>query len=60
MRGPDLQYRCQSCSQITLRKDLPRDSWGDSCCPACGSLRIERYRTRSETVYAWFFTFRVF
>ena len=60
MRGPDIQYRCQSCGQITLRKDLPRNVWGDPSCPACSSLQIERYRTSAETVYAWFFTFRVF
>ena len=60
MRGPDIPYRCESCGQISLRKDLPRDSWGDPCCPACKSPSIERYHTKSETVYAWFFLFKVY
>ncbi|MDQ2997979.1 MAG: hypothetical protein M3R61_13125 [Chloroflexota bacterium] len=60
MRGPDIQYRCTSCGQISLRNDLPRNAWGDPACLACSSLQIERHRTRAETVYAWFFTFRVF
>jgi hypothetical protein len=60
MRGPDMSYRCQSCGQIALRKDLLRNSWGDPSCPECNSLQIERYHTTSETVYAWFFTFKVY
>ena len=60
MRGPDAQYRCNACQQISLRTQLLRDSWGDPCCPACKSPHIERYRTKSEVFYNWFFTFRVF
>jgi len=60
MRGPDIQYRCQSCGQITLRKDLPRNAWGDPSCPACNSLQIERYRSRAATLYATFFMFKVY
>jgi len=60
MPSPDIPYHCQSCGQISLRKDLPRNSWGDPACPACGSLQLERYRTTSEVFYNWFFTFRVF
>ncbi|HEU5097523.1 MAG TPA: hypothetical protein VFU22_00655 [Roseiflexaceae bacterium] len=60
MPRPDIQYHCESCGQIGPRSDLRRDSWGDAYCPACRSPKIERYHTRSETFYAWFFTFRVF
>ena len=34
MRGTDIQYRCQACGQISLRKDLPRNSWGDPILPS--------------------------
>jgi len=60
MRGPDLQFRCKSCAQISLRKDLPRNTWGDPSCPACGSLDIERYRTRAASLYGTFFMFKVY
>jgi hypothetical protein len=60
MRGPDIPYRCQSCGQISLRKDLPRNSWGDPACPACNSLEIERYHTRGESLYSLFFMFKVY
>jgi len=60
MRGPDIQYRCQSCGQIVLRKDLPRNVWGAPSCPACSSLQIERYRSRAATLYATFFMFKVY
>ena len=60
MRGPDIQYRCQSCGQISLRKDLPRNAWGDPACPACSSLHIERYRTKAESLYSVFFMFKVY
>ena len=60
MRGPDIQYRCQSCGQITLRKDLPRNAWGDPSCPVCNSLQIERYRTRADSLYSLFFMFKVY
>jgi hypothetical protein len=60
MREPDIQYRCKSCAQISLRKDLPRNTWGDPSCPACSSLQIERYRTRAASLYAIFFMFKVY
>jgi hypothetical protein len=60
MRGPDSQYRCESCEQISFRKDLAFDSWGDPCCPACKSPAIVRHRTKSEEWYAYIFTFRVY
>ena len=60
MRGPDIQFRCQSCGQISLRKNLPRNSWGDPTCPACDSLKIERHRTRGESLYSVFFMFKVY
>jgi hypothetical protein len=60
MRGPDIQYRCGSCGQISLRKDLPRNSWGDPACPACSSLQIERYRSRADALYSVFFMFKVY
>jgi hypothetical protein len=60
MRGPDIQYHCESCGQISLRKDLPRKAWGDPACPACGSLHIERYRSKADSLYARFFLFKVY
>ena len=60
MRGPDIQIRCESCGQISRRKDLPRNAWGDASCPACGSLRLERYRSKAESLYATFFLFKVY
>jgi hypothetical protein len=60
MRGPDIQYRCEACEQITLRKDLVCDSWGDPCCPACKSPRIVRHRTKFERLYATYFLFKVY
>jgi hypothetical protein len=60
MNGPDAQYRCESCEQISLQKDLVFDSWGDPCCSACKSPRIVRHHSKGEQLYAWFFTFRVF
>jgi hypothetical protein len=60
MRGPDAQYRCQSCNQLAFRSQLATNAWGDPCCPACHSPALERHRTKSDTLYAWCFTFRVF
>jgi len=60
MRGPDSQYRCQSCGQISARSALASTSWGDPCCPACKSPSLERHRTKGDTLYAMLFTFRVF
>ena len=60
MPGPDIQFRCASCGQISLRKDLPRNAWGDPSCPACSSLQIERYRTRADALYSVFFMFKVY
>ena len=60
MRGPDIQYRCDSCGQISLRKDLPRNAWGDPSCRACSSLHIERYHTKAATLYSMFFLFKVY
>ena len=60
MRGPDTQYRCTSCGQISLRKDLMRNAWDDPSCPACSSLQIERYRTKAATLYSMFFLFKVY
>jgi hypothetical protein len=60
MRGPDIQYCCKSCGQISFRKDLPRNAWGDPSCPTCSSLDIERYRTKAATLYSMFFLFKVY
>jgi hypothetical protein len=60
MRGPEIPYRCQSCGQISPRNDLPRNSWGDPSCPACGSLHIERYYSKADSLYASFFLFKVY
>jgi hypothetical protein len=60
MRGPDAQYRCQSCNQIVFRSQLATSAWGDPCCPACRSPDLVRHRTKGDTLYAMLFTFRVF
>jgi hypothetical protein len=60
MRGPDILYRCRSCNQISPRKDLSYNTWGDPSCPGCGSLEIERYRSRADTLYSIFFMFKVY
>jgi hypothetical protein len=60
MRGPDAQYRCQSCGVVSFRGQLAAATWGDPCCPACKSPDLARHRTRGDTLYAMLFTFRVF
>jgi hypothetical protein len=60
MRGPDAQYRCQSCGQLSFRSALASTTWGDPACPACKSPSLERHRTKGDTFYAMLFTFRVF
>jgi hypothetical protein len=60
MRGPDIQFRCEPCGRISPRNDLLRNSWGDPACPACGSLRLERYRSKAASLYSMFFLFKVY
>jgi hypothetical protein len=60
MSGSAAQYRCQACGAISRKSALAASDWGDPCCPACKSPDLVRHRTKGDTIYAMFFTFRVF
>ncbi len=60
MRGSNIQYHCESCDQISQRRDLLFNTWGDPCCPACKSLQIVRHHTKFESLYGTLFLFKIY
>jgi DNA-directed RNA polymerase subunit RPC12/RpoP len=47
------KYICLSCEEEFSARAIKPNRWDDYPCPACGSLRIERVRTRLERLYAF-------
>ncbi|HMO60272.1 MAG TPA: hypothetical protein PKA05_12350 [Roseiflexaceae bacterium] len=58
--GAQRRFRCRTCEAISPADALVVGAWGDPCCPACGAADVERYRTRWEILYNFFFLYKVY